>query len=97
MKKMYLLCGFFVCDDKNDDLSNRTTGGRMRPRYAAEEKFLAGKEREERGGRGLFAVAAAFDARSFHLETLGGVRLEMRANRGCCNSASAYLEVLGSE
>ena len=40
MKKMYLLCGFFVCDDKNDDLSNRTTGGRMRPRYAAEEKFL---------------------------------------------------------
>ena len=32
----------------------------MRPRYAAtEEKFLAGKEREKRGGRGLFAVAAA--------------------------------------
>ena len=61
----------------------------MRPRYAAtEEKFLAGKEREKRGGRGLFAVAAAFDARSFHLETLGGVRLEMRANRGCCDSAS---------
>ena len=68
----------------------------MRPRYAAtEEKFLAGKEREKRGGRGLFAVAAAFDARSFHLETLGGVRLEMRANRGCCDSASTYREEVG--
>ena len=66
------------------------------PSFAAEENsWRQRKERKKEAVASLRAVAvAAFDARSFHLETLGGVRLEMRANRGC-NSASPRREPQG--